>query len=713
MTIQGAEGMSAENIRDEINRGGRLVIYTYCVSILVMTFKRPTDIRLVKAGHNPAAASWPYVCVSLLFGWWGIPWGPIYTVECIYRNLCGGLDVTEAALRDLQPAVRTAPASAVRSDVPATAQFRMPPTPERRFDLRVAGLLLGAVCLVIGLGISIFCYHRQQHLTVVLASGLDQPYSITLNGQPHTLRPYATKVLELPEGTFVLQDAAGGTVVGAERTFTLSAPFFDHLGSDYLAIINPDRVAILVNSDIPYYSDGTVPPKDEKPVYSLLTNQQSYFITKPDYVIEKAEPRISMPTGTSRLVRTRLENLPVTSLSAVMTSLAEKNGYSAVREHLMLLGRQRADEGLLMAAQQFLKPEDIRAFYAIRLAERPVRVEWHRYYQGQMSRAFPEHDLVAEYRKYLAAEPDNGALIYLLARELSDADEQRSLWPKAVAARQPCYYAEAAMGYDALSDGHFEEALAHYEASRKAGILSSSLRHYRHLTHYALNRTEQLLPELAEERKQRPLDLGLAEEEITATYSLTHDQAAINKVKASCLAAFRSSGATEENLADADAYLSASIAYTIGDIAGYSRHLARFDSPSYQFRAALSAGKLAEAVKSLSATPGRDPNAELLLSLLAHRAGDRKSADEHFQAAVNAMNNQSPEYTRLVALLKDPHPDASQISSVRIDIESKRILLTALGVQQPSDQAQYFTMARKLNVHPGFPHHFLQSFLAL
>ena len=67
MTIKGAEGMSPDNIRDEINRGGRLVIYMYCVSILVMTFKRPSDIRLVKAGHNTAAAGWPYVLLTLLF----------------------------------------------------------------------------------------------------------------------------------------------------------------------------------------------------------------------------------------------------------------------------------------------------------------------------------------------------------------------------------------------------------------------------------------------------------------------------------------------------------------------------------------------------------------------------------------------------------------------------------------------------------------------
>ena len=68
MKIHGSEGMSPENIRDEINRGGRLVVYTYCVSILVLTFKRSTEVRLIKAGQNAVAAGWPYLLVSLLCG---------------------------------------------------------------------------------------------------------------------------------------------------------------------------------------------------------------------------------------------------------------------------------------------------------------------------------------------------------------------------------------------------------------------------------------------------------------------------------------------------------------------------------------------------------------------------------------------------------------------------------------------------------------------
>lgn len=709
MKIQGAEGMSPENIRDEVNRGGRLVIYTYCVSIVVVTVKRPTEVRLIRSGHSPAAASWPYVTTSLLLGWWGFPWGPIYTIECLYRNLCGGLDVTDDVLRNLLAAPTAHKTGAVIPPPVPTSPVAMPPAaPPRRFDLRVAGLMLGAVCLIVGLGLSVYCFQKKQDLTVVLASGLDQPYSVSLNGKTYTLKPRTAEVLHLAEGDFVLQDAAGGKVVGGERTFTFTLPFFDHLHSERVAIVNPDRTAILVNAEVPYYSDGTMPPKNEPPVYTLLANQLSYFIPKPDYVIEKAEARISMPTGTTRLVKTRLEHLPDLDLDAAVQSLAEKSGYPAAREHLMLQARYRSDDELLRTAMQILNPEDVRPFYQLHLADRPVMVNWHRYYQQQMETHHPDHDLAAEYRDYLQREPGDGALIYLLGRQTADLVEQTKLWHAALAANPPCPYAYSAMGFDALSSGRFAEALENYEASFKAGISTTSLNHYRRQAYFALGRSGEILPELAAARKDDPFDLELADEEIRATYAIARDKAAIVKLKDAYLNAYKAAKPAEKYLADAEAYLQAGIAYVSGDLPAYARFISQFESPFYQFRAALTAGKLEEAAKTTKAT---DPNGELLLYLLAQRNGDAAAAELHFKTAHEAMKKADQEFRQVAAQLDTGKPDPRLICDLRMNIESKRILLTALGVRQSGDQAVYFDLARKLNFNLEFPHQFLQAFL--
>ena len=55
MTIRGIEGISADQVRFELQRGGRFVLYYYCVSVLVMTFRRPTDVYLIRAGENAVA----------------------------------------------------------------------------------------------------------------------------------------------------------------------------------------------------------------------------------------------------------------------------------------------------------------------------------------------------------------------------------------------------------------------------------------------------------------------------------------------------------------------------------------------------------------------------------------------------------------------------------------------------------------------------------
>jgi hypothetical protein len=101
MKILGLEGMTAEQVQRELDRGAKFVIFQYCVSIFVMTFKRPTDIYFVRAGEAALGPSLGYTLVSLVLGWWGFPWGPIYTIASIATNLGGGKDVTSEVLQVL------------------------------------------------------------------------------------------------------------------------------------------------------------------------------------------------------------------------------------------------------------------------------------------------------------------------------------------------------------------------------------------------------------------------------------------------------------------------------------------------------------------------------------------------------------------------------------------------------------------------------------
>ena len=92
--IQGLEGMTNEDLARELDRGGKFVVFEYTISIIVMTFKRASSVRFVRAGEGTFGASLPYSLLTLVFGWWGIPWGPIYSIMSLVSNLGGGKDVT-------------------------------------------------------------------------------------------------------------------------------------------------------------------------------------------------------------------------------------------------------------------------------------------------------------------------------------------------------------------------------------------------------------------------------------------------------------------------------------------------------------------------------------------------------------------------------------------------------------------------------------------
>lgn len=102
--IVGIERMSPQQVQDACARGGKFVIYQYCFSIIVMSFKRGSDIHFVPPGESALKKGLPYTAMSLVVGWWGFPWGPIFTIGTLFKNLGGGVDVTPQVLNQIAPA---------------------------------------------------------------------------------------------------------------------------------------------------------------------------------------------------------------------------------------------------------------------------------------------------------------------------------------------------------------------------------------------------------------------------------------------------------------------------------------------------------------------------------------------------------------------------------------------------------------------------------
>lgn len=98
MAIQGIEGIPPAELHAQVQRGGKFVVFQYTISILIMTFRRSSDVFYIKPGESAFVKGLPYTILTMFAGWWGIPWGPIYSLTSLATNLGGGKDVTSEVM---------------------------------------------------------------------------------------------------------------------------------------------------------------------------------------------------------------------------------------------------------------------------------------------------------------------------------------------------------------------------------------------------------------------------------------------------------------------------------------------------------------------------------------------------------------------------------------------------------------------------------------
>src|SRR5207237_6566256 len=106
MRIHGLDGLSPDERDRRLAADGRFVFFEYCISFIVGTIRRPSPVYFLRPGEVGVLRGLPYTLLSLVLGWWGVPWGLIYTPLTLLTNLTGGRDVTtevRTLLRATQP----------------------------------------------------------------------------------------------------------------------------------------------------------------------------------------------------------------------------------------------------------------------------------------------------------------------------------------------------------------------------------------------------------------------------------------------------------------------------------------------------------------------------------------------------------------------------------------------------------------------------------
>ena len=102
LSVLGIEGASVENVISEVNKGARFVVFYKCFSAFAYSKKIPSNVYFIRCGEKKFKYHKGYSLITILFGWWGIPWGPIWTIGCLRTNFSGGIDVTQVVFQALK-----------------------------------------------------------------------------------------------------------------------------------------------------------------------------------------------------------------------------------------------------------------------------------------------------------------------------------------------------------------------------------------------------------------------------------------------------------------------------------------------------------------------------------------------------------------------------------------------------------------------------------
>jgi hypothetical protein len=108
--IHNLEGISVEQLNRELRNGAKFVVFPYCISVIFITFRRSSDIYFLRQGESSTRHSIRYTLLTFSLGWWGFPWGLVYSVDSLYHNLRGGKDETQEVLAALNAQAEQHPA---------------------------------------------------------------------------------------------------------------------------------------------------------------------------------------------------------------------------------------------------------------------------------------------------------------------------------------------------------------------------------------------------------------------------------------------------------------------------------------------------------------------------------------------------------------------------------------------------------------------------
>jgi tetratricopeptide (TPR) repeat protein len=548
---------------------------------------------------------------------------------------------------------------------------------------------------------------------VWVVSGLPVAYTAKVGGLDVELPPFGRVERTFPEGSIHVEVA--DPKLGIEPAdAVVETNFFARPFLSPTFIVNPDRAALVVWEKAHYAANPADAPPNE---HKLAGNRVVHEFSSVSHVFEGFPQQIKVEG--KKGTRTRVGTLAPPELPqemmafAALSMLGPEDGKAVVwrwayaqPDNEVFLGIVANRAGDAAAAEQ-LKP---------RLADRPVLVEWHRAYQNLKDK---DPGLVAEYEGYLAKEPDNGELAYLLGRIVEEPAKERELFQRAANGKPPSAYAWNALALTSLARGEFEQGLEQSEKARELlpgrrgfGMVYEdaclALGQWKRLSH-VFEHGEGMLPKMPDaQRSPRELQFLIWDDSADGA----------ERLRQTLRAAAQAEGMTGEVLIRREAELEKAMRVARGDWEWVEQHLAEPNAqPS--FEELLLVKRYADAAAALDKSeesPEKTGPANVLLSLLAGQAGDETLARTRMAAGVVALAAANRNFKPFVGVLdpaKGAAPaDMAELMNAPLSTADKCVLLTAVAKKYPDRATDLMVLARKLNFHRDIQARVMEGLLA-
>jgi hypothetical protein len=552
------------------------------------------------------------------------------------------------------------------------------------------------------------------HQPLHVVNQLPADATVTVPGHdPLVISPGERKIIKVPEGRYSIDIQVEKNPSQPVRV-DISNKWYERFFSNKLFILNAAGAAVIIWEETTF---SETPKPDDPYKYRLYVGESFITIDKVNYKFEPFPGTISLESGTPEL-RTRVDIFRAAPNIMAAILVEAKIAPRKILTYLEAqLGIIHEDENLLgtylILSQTGNDLKRAIIFLEKELRQRPVWVEWHRFYQSARQVAGQKDKLIPQYDAMLQKEPENSDLLYLRGRLEPGLKSAFVYYDRAIDANSKNPHPYFAKAFHLAGKGELSAARELCNTAVRLNPNSSRMNQMFYQLRFALREYDALEKEsvsilskspLNWEHLQRLLEIRVAKgDNAGAAKALKNYQRAVNKETPQDQYQFKLKSRMQ-------------LAYLTGNFDAFAKDAAALEDQSLRREnlqiAYLNLGKMEEAEKLPGIKDTSDGYTCLLYWLGWLEKGNSQKAAPWLHQAVKKFQASSFDEKIIGELLKNQKPVknlVNQLADLTIDLNSKRILYTAFARLYPSMCRQLLPLAEKLNHLYQFPYHFLKK----